>query len=192
MDTSFKTCLFGGFDREDVIAYLEKLSREHRDQMTSLETELDAAKKSSAEMEEELLLLRQRVAEQSEELEKRQELDTELERLRKENQDLAQEAEQLRGPAQEYQSLRDHIAEIEISAHRRTEEFRAEAIAKMRGMIEQQREWCEKSRVQYNEMSSRLAGQMQQAQQALSDPDMTGFDQMEQALQSLSDSFDQE
>ncbi len=29
MSTSFKTSMFGGFDRSDVIAYIEKTGREH-------------------------------------------------------------------------------------------------------------------------------------------------------------------
>lgn len=30
METSFKTCLFGGFDREDVISFIEKQRRRRR------------------------------------------------------------------------------------------------------------------------------------------------------------------
>lgn len=30
METSFKTCLFGGFDREDVISFIEKQRRKRR------------------------------------------------------------------------------------------------------------------------------------------------------------------
>ena len=31
MSTSFKTSMFGGFDRSDVIAYIERTGREHED-----------------------------------------------------------------------------------------------------------------------------------------------------------------
>ena len=71
-----------------------------------------------------------------------QSMEEELTALRREN-------ETLREPAAQYQSLRDHIAEIEISAHRRTEEFRGKAIAELMQLIGQQRQWCAEQRVAY-------------------------------------------
>ena len=42
MDASFKTCLFGGFDREDVVKFIEKTAAENREQLETLEAELNA------------------------------------------------------------------------------------------------------------------------------------------------------
>lgn len=44
------------------------------------------------------------------------------------NQELEQRCAQLKVQADEYESLKDHVAQIEISAHRRTEQFREEAV----------------------------------------------------------------
>lgn len=190
MSMSFKTCLFGGFDREDVIAFIEKTARESQERIAALEREHEELKNSNASKESELYLLRKQTIEQQEETQSSQELREQLEALQNRNAQLEQEAEQLRAQAQEYQSLKDHIAEIEISAHRRTEEFRAQAIAKLRDSIDEQRSWCEKSRQQYAALSEQFAEKLRQAQQTLSAPDMSGFDQMQQELQALSDSFD--
>ena len=41
MDASFKTCMFGGFDRQDVVAFIEKTAEEHRVETETLRTEND-------------------------------------------------------------------------------------------------------------------------------------------------------
>ena len=39
MSTNFKTCVFGGFDREDVISYIEKSAKESQERIEALESE---------------------------------------------------------------------------------------------------------------------------------------------------------
>ena len=39
MSANFKTCLFGGFDREDVVNFIERTSRESRERIEALEKE---------------------------------------------------------------------------------------------------------------------------------------------------------
>ena len=41
MDASFKTCMFGGFDRQDVVAFIEKTAEEHRVETETLRAEND-------------------------------------------------------------------------------------------------------------------------------------------------------
>lgn len=57
MDASFKTCLFGGFDREDVVKFIEKTAAENREQLETLEAELNAlrAQRDEAAAENEAL-----------------------------------------------------------------------------------------------------------------------------------------
>ena len=81
--------------------------------------------------ESELSALRARSAELEQQLADTEILRAEAERLRTEEETLRRENEMLRGPAAQYQSLKDHIADIEISAHRRTEEFRARAMERL-------------------------------------------------------------
>ena len=41
MDASFKTCMFGGFDRQDVVTFIEKTAEEHRTALEVLQAEND-------------------------------------------------------------------------------------------------------------------------------------------------------
>ena len=83
-------------------------------------------------MEAELNTLRRAVLENSAAADTCLQLQTQLRELQEQAQKLQKETEYLRAQAAEYQSLKDHIADIEISAHRRTEEFRAKAIEQLR------------------------------------------------------------
>ena len=169
MDASFKTCLFGGFDREDVVKFIEKTAAENQEQLETLEAELNAlrAQRDEAAAENEAL------------------------RGLTEEDALRQEAEALRGPAAEYQSLKEHVADIEISAHRRTEEFRAKAMERLAQCIAQQRAWCSQRRSTYLSMNVSLLEQLRQAEQAVENADYTAFDSMISELQRLEDELKQ-
>lgn len=190
MSTNFKTCLFGGFDRQDVVAYIEKSSRESSERIEQLERENKTLQQKNQNMESELTLMRGQfkdsrdMADQAAALQ--EQVKVQAERL----QALEKENEVLRVQAGEYQSLKDHIAEIEISAHRRTEEFRAAAIAQLRQLIAEQDAWCEQARSRYAELSGQFAQKLQAAQELVASPDMGGFDRMQWQLQELSRSFD--
>ena len=51
MSTSFKTSMFGGFDRSDVIAYIEKTGREHEERVAALEAENETLRKENQTLE---------------------------------------------------------------------------------------------------------------------------------------------
>ena len=112
-------------------------------------------------------------------------LRAEAERLRTEEETLRRENETLRGPAAQYQSLKDHIADIEISAHRRTEQFREEAVTRLRQLAARQREWCRTAQADYEQMNCQLLERLQQAEQTLRQPDMSSFRRMEEGLTAL-------
>ena len=153
MDASFKTRLFGGFDREDVVTYIEKTAAENQTQLETLRAEVET--------------------------------------LRKQRDEAASENEALRGPALEYQSLKEHIAEIEISAHRRTEEFRAKAMERLAQCIAQQRAWCGQRRSTYAHTNAALLDQLRQAEQAVENADFAAFDGMIAELQRMEDELKQ-
>ena len=122
MNTNFKTALFGGFDREDVISYIQQTSRESQQRISALEEENRSLQERNRAMEAELSTLRQSVLENSAAADTCLQLQDQFRQLQEQAQKLRQETEDLRAQAAEYQSLKDHIADIEISAHRRTEE----------------------------------------------------------------------
>ena len=143
MNANFKTRVFGGFDREDVISFIEKTSLEHQKRVSALEEE---------------------------------------------NKRLSDRC----GAAEEYRRMKDHIADIEISAHRRTEEFRAQAIAELREMIVRQETWCAQAQAQYQQLSEQFAQKLELARRTVSAPDLSSFEQMREGLAALSGSFDEQ
>ena len=191
MGANFKTCLFGGFDREDVIAFIEKTSKESRERIEALEQEKEALQQQNQTISAELQQMRGDYDQHCQQAQQAQELLSKVEELSARLQALEAENGALRTQAEEYQSLKEHIAEIEISAHRRTEEFRAAAVAQLHQLIDAQRGWCEQARGQYSELSAQSAQKLYAAQQTVSSVDLSGFDQMQQQLWQLSESLDQ-
>ena len=166
MSANFKTCLFGGFDREDVVAFIEKTSRESSERIEALVQENEELQRKSQSMESELLLMREDYLVRSQQAERASALAEQVTALTAKLASLEEETAALRRQAAEYQSLRDRIADIEISAHRRTEEFRAAAVAQLREMIDEQNAWCEVAKARYSELSYQFASKLQQAQAA--------------------------
>lgn len=191
MNTNFKTALFGGFDREDVVSYIQQISRESQQRISALEAENQDLQERSRAMEAELNTLRRAVLENSAAADTCLQLQDQLSGLQDQARQLQAETEGLRAQAAEYQSLKDHIADIEISAHRRTEEFRAKAIEQLRQLTRQQEEWCARSRARYAELNHQFCQKLALAQQTLAEPDLSGFQEMEEGLRQLEESFGQ-
>ncbi len=191
MSANFKTCLFGGFDRQDVIAFIEKTARENRERIEALETENASLEQQNETMDSELQQLRAESAEKTEKALQASALSENLAESEQKRQELEKENAVLRVQAEEYLAMKDHIAEIEISAHRRTEEFRAEAIAQLREIMATQRAWCEQTRQQYAALSQQFAEKLLQAQQTVAAADFDAFDAMEAQLQALDESLEQ-
>ncbi len=191
MSTNFKTCLFGGFDREDVISFIEKTSRESRERIEGLETERERLMQSNQSMESELRLMREEFMENAQKAQAADALASQVEELTRQLQALQAEADILRVQAEEYLAMKDHIAQIEIDAHRRNEEFRAAAVAQIHQVIDAQYAWCEVSAQQYVELSEQFAQKLLIAQQTIAAPDLSGFDQMKRDLQQLKENLDQ-
>ena len=185
METSFKTCLFGGFDREDVISFIEKTAAETQERLDALTTEREEllAKKRSTEAEN--AALRVQLNELTERLDNETALCARVQSMEEELTALRRENETLREPAAQYQSLKDHIAEIEISAHRRTEVFRGKAIAELMQLIEQQRQWCVQQRDAYARMTEGVLQELRQAERQVEACDIGNFDRMEESLRQL-------
>lgn len=210
MGANFKTCMFGGFDRKDVIDYIEKSAKEAQERIEALENENNELRGSNERIEQALRALhaqakQQRQEEQGQESVQQQLTDAhaklkklaeETEALREENKRMCAEienfrgeSEQLRAAANDYMSLKEHIADIEINAHRRTEEFRAAAIERLRQSVNVQRAWCQTQRGQYALMNEKMLQELRRAQEVLEKNDLSGFDAMMESLQNIEDSL---
>ena len=187
----FKTCLFGGFDREDVVSFIEKTSREARESIEALEQSNQILQQQNDEMSRELYAIKGDYDAIQQQAQQVQSLLDQVAELTARLQAAEAELSGLRAQEEEFRSLKSHIAEIEINAYRRTEEFRAAAVGQLREMIDTQRAWCDQARGQYTELSEQFAQKLLSAQQIVSAVDFSSFDQLQQQLQQLSDSFDQ-
>ena len=189
MDASFKTCMFGGFDRQDVVAFIEKTAEEHRVETETLRTENDQLRRDRDAAVAENEALRCLTEEDARLQEDNNRLQRRVEELQAKLAEVQAENNALRGPAGEYQSLKEHIADIEISAHRRTEEFRGKAIAELTQLIGRQRQWCAEQRGEYQRMAEDVLQELRRAERHVEECDLENFDRMEESLRQLEDAL---
>ena len=138
MSANFRTRMFGGFDREDVVAYIGKITKENQAQVEELTSAADELRRQNDGLIRQLAVLHRQVKSCEDSHRENEVLTQQVQRLEEEKR-AAQEAlrqtqarcDELQVQADEYAKIRDHIADIEISAHRRTEEFRAQTIQRM-------------------------------------------------------------
>ena len=189
--------MFGGFDREDVVAYIEKVTKENQAQVDRLTQDNDRLQQENEQLRHEADVLRTQLGGMEDSAREKEELSQQAQRLAQENRDLQdalhdlqERCDQLQVQADEYAKIRDHIAEIEISAHRRTEEFRAQTIQQIHGLVAQQRTWCEENRVRYAELLERFSEKLDSARSILQETDLSGFSDMLSQLDPLDQSLD--
>ena len=142
MDYPIRNVAFGGFDRQDVVRYLENFSRSAEEEKQTLREENDRLCARAEELESENASLRAQLAETREQASAlREELDREtarreeLEALRSlegENRRLRGEAASLRRDAAAYARFRERVGSIECEARERADALEAGASEKMR------------------------------------------------------------
>ena len=121
MSTSFKTSMFGGFDRSDVIAYIERTGREYEERVAALEAENETLRKENQTLENTQRVTQAQLLKMQDNEETCRRLRRQLADAEARNQELEQRCAQLKVQADEYESLKDHVAQIEIPAATYTE-----------------------------------------------------------------------
>lgn len=139
---SFKTVTFGGFDKQDVVRYLEQASEKAAAVQQELEKELDALRRQTAEQAEKLESLEAQVEQLTAQRDRLQsQLNEEtstrknLESLRSLEQDVARltaEADALRPDAEAYARFRERLGAIECEARNRADDLEDAAAAQTR------------------------------------------------------------
>ena len=197
MSVNFRTRMFGGFDREDVVAYIEKITKENQAQAEELTRAGDDLRRQNGELGQQLAILRKQAESCQDSRREIETLTAQVQCLEAENRQLQESLHQtqehcdeLQVQADEYAKIRDHIAEIEINAHRRTEEFRAQAIQRLHETVSRQRSWCGENSTSYKELLSRFIEKLQSARDILQETDLSGFDDMLRSLDELDEELD--
>ena len=114
-----RTAAFGGFNRQDVVDYIESSAREHTAQINALRAELKDAQDRLTAMEDEKAradALTERCNALSAQVEELTPLQQEVEQLRA-------QVESYRPQAEAFCSLKDTVANIEMEAHTRANQL---------------------------------------------------------------------
>ena len=135
-----KGVTFGGFNKQDVIEYIGRVSQEAAAAQKALQEENDALREKLTSAEGEAETLRRQVeqlrAELKTERTRRETLES-LEPLRAEVERLTAENETLRPDAEAYAQFRERIGAIECEARKRAADLEDEANARMRQVVDQ-------------------------------------------------------
>lgn len=144
VEGTFRTAVVGGFNRQDVLNYIEARAREHRERCAALQKTVDEERRRREEAETGASAGRERIGELEDKLsaaekqaagetaaaaslrEELEQLREELEKerrmrmtLERELQDLQARAERWELGAKAYDELKDRTATIELEAHQR-------------------------------------------------------------------------
>lgn len=148
-NNSFKTVAFGGFDKQDVVRYIEQSAREHMEevqqiteQKSALEQERDGLQASLEELRLRLPALESQCQAQAKELnqlraeqEQTAKYALELEQAYAQIQSLTAELESAQSDADSYRQFRNQIGDIECQARRRAAELENQTQMKLRQML---------------------------------------------------------
>lgn len=198
-ELQFRTATFGGFQKQDVLSYIESSNQTHMEKLAQLQRERDEL----AAEKEKLAAQAGQAKEQAETLAKEKEaLTAQLDEARKEADALRAQLTQVRGEAEQtaaqltdanarlaqaerdaaaYQQVKDRTAGIELEAHCRAQEVQQEAEEKVRRAHTEVTQWLHKVQAGYDLLRSDMDGAISRTGQEL--------DKLHQMLEQLSSNF---
>lgn len=147
MDTySIKSVAFGGFDKQDVIRYIEQAAEQAAAAQEALQSENDSLKTQVSDLQQEVSSLKAKLEESTASLNQlrdelaresaaRQELEP-LKPLQEEVSRLKQEADALRPDAEAYAQFRERIGAIECEARKRAADLEAATVAQLQQTVD--------------------------------------------------------
>ena len=152
----FRTAAFGGFRKEDVLAYLEQSAKAHAEKVNALQRELEQLKTASAEGQKqnsglsgEVTRLQEKLAQLTADLTAATARKNELEQLAAQ---LQGEVEAMRPAAEAYERTKERTAGIELEAHGRAQAIEEEGRQKVKALQDQVLRWFEKVCAAYERM----------------------------------------
>lgn len=199
-ELQFRTAAIGGFQKQDVMSYIESANQAHQEKLDQLQRERDQLEREkqelSAQLEQanaqaaELSAAQQALSDQLEQAGREtSRLQAELERrdaqLEQANAQLAEAKTRLaqaEPDAAAYRQVKDRTAGIELEAHCRAQEVRQEAEEKIRRAHTEVEQWLHKVNAGYDLLRSDMGGAITRTGQEL--------DRLRQLLEQLSAHFD--
>lgn len=172
----------GGFNRRDVAQYMEKMAKEHREQVEALQAELERTRTEKEALAAELEGLRSHsgdLADQEAKVRASLEESTRsLAHLRGELQvtqghlaiakkqlgDLQGKVSQLEPMAKQYEVLKDRVATVELDAHRKAQDTVSQAQAEAERIRSDTQQWLDGVLEQYGQLRRGMDTLLEQAQ----------------------------
>lgn len=210
-ELQLRTSAFGGFQKQDVLSYIETTNRAHAEQAEALKRELDEAARAKAAAEERAAAACARQAELEGQVE---ELNGELERrgraleearaaleactaraeaLEAEGKQWKARLERAEPLAEAYESVKDRTAGIELEAHHRALTVQAEAEAQVKKLRAELEQWLYKVQAGYDRLRtdvdatiSHASGELDRVRRSLGDISAE-FAEHDAALEALLD-----
>ena len=201
MDHPFRSAAFGGFNRQDVLDYLEKTAAENAQKQQELQRRLEEAEKDrrklasqESDQEERVTILnrdRESLSREREEAQSR-----ELEELRRERDSLRRRVAELEPGAAAYTAVKERAAGVELEAHCRAQNVLNEADRQARELRRGMEQWLGRVQVEYDALRSEVestvshaADQLEKAGKCLEQVTALLADQ-DVALEELSRAYD--
>lgn len=184
-ELQFRTAAFGGFQKQDVLAYLETSARDHAEKLSALQRDLEEARQAGDEagklaavreerltaLEEENRRLAADLADRTENLARENTRRAELEER---VEALNGEIRKLTPAAEAYAGLKDRAAGIELEAHGRAQAVESEAKAKVKQTKAELENWMDQIQKAYdalradlNASVTQVSGELEQAAREL-------------------------
>ena len=181
MDHQFRNAVFGGFNRQDVLDYLETLAREkaqkrqeleqsigraegERDELRAQKQALEEQKRALEGEKEELLrsvqrsqselaALRTQLGEREQTARQTQQA---LEESRREAEALREQVARLEPDAAAYAAVKDRSAGVELEAHRRAQGVLDQANSQARHLRQQMEQWMTRVGREYDALRTEV------------------------------------
>ena len=182
MDHPFRSAAVGGFNKQDVLTFLEEQSRQFSQAQQRFQEQLDGANQQietlrrreeelSCQLEEaqrELETARQGRESQAAQAEKadaelsasqarEEQTAKELERARRERDRVQAELDQILPDAQAYAQIKERTAGVELDAHRRAQAIQEKAERDAQRVRRQLEQWLRRMEAEYDRMRGEVA-----------------------------------
>ena len=185
MDHPFRSAALGGFNRQDVLDYLEKMSAENAQRQQELQQNLEAAEEErrqlaakTAEQEEQLSILHRERDSLSQQLEQAQQAlaasqeqaqqalaasqdreeaqERELAALRQERDSLKDRVAALEPEAAAYEAVKERTAGVELEAHCRAQNILDQANGQAKDLRRSMEQWMGRVEREYDALRSEV------------------------------------
>lgn len=172
---TFKSVTFGGFDKQDVISYIQQTAKDTAAAQTALEAENKSLKaanmKLTGEAESLRALVEQLSGEQTrlkDELAHKAAEQEDLLALREERDQLSVRLEEVMPQAEAYRKVKDQIGDIECQARKRANDLEMSTKARLEQVVTEIRSQYMKLANVFNTTSDHVTGELRKVEVNLS------------------------